>query len=121
MSDIEIPTGYTITLGGGVDMDLDNIHVKEIPKIQLETTVSVKELPKITTDSKVDAGLDNIHIKELPKIELDLGIKPTRIHMPMHTQICLSILGIKLLKLSVCGENMLITEPYVPRKAERCD
>lgn len=116
-TEVKIPSAYTITLAGsaGLDLDLDNVRIKEIPTIRLEA--AVKELPKI----EMDLGLDNVRIRELPRIDADIGIKPTRVHMPMHTQVCLAFLGINLLKLSVCGENMMITEPYVPRRAERCE
>jgi hypothetical protein len=33
---------------------------------------------------------------------------------------CLSVLGIEMLKLAVCGETMMITEPYVPHETEAC-
>ena len=89
---------------------LDNIHIKELPK--LDASLAITQLPKI------DASLA---ITQLPKIEADIGLKPMRVHMPMHTQICLSFLGPNLLKLSICGENMMITEPYVPHRAERCE
>lgn len=114
-TDVNIPNAYTITLAGGADLDLDNVRIKEIPVIRLDT--AIKEIPKVTAD----IGLDNVRIRELPKIDADIGIKPTRVHMPMNTQICVSVLGINLLKLSLCGENMMITEPYVPLRSERCE
>jgi hypothetical protein len=49
---------------------------------------------------------------------MDVGLKPTRVSMPMNTHVCLKVLGLKLLDLSLCGENMVILEPYVPRRAE---
>jgi hypothetical protein len=128
--DVEIPNAYTITLAGGADLDLDNIRIKELPRIE----IGVKELPRVEiglkefpptplkTDSTIDMGLDNIRIKELPtvKLDADIGIKPTRVHMPMNMQFCLSLLGINLMRFSLCGENMIITEPYVARNAEEC-
>lgn len=113
-ADVDIPDKYTITLAGGADMDLDNIHIKEIPTLNLAPVTATATLA-----GNVGVGLDNVRIKELPTLDLNVGIKPTRLHMPMNTHICLSIFGINLLKLSVCGENMVITEPYVPHVAER--
>jgi len=113
-SEVKIPIAYTMTLAGGADLDLDEIRIKEVPIIRLET--SIKEIPKV----EIDMGLDNIRIRELPRLDAEIGIKPTRIHMPLHTEVCLSLFGINLLKLSVCGENMLIAEPYVPHRAEQC-
>jgi hypothetical protein len=128
MSGPHIPDKYTVTLAGGADVDLDNIHIKEIPTVTLAMqgfdNIRIKELPKIESSlavtqlPKIDASLA---ITQLPKIDADIGLKPMRVHMPMHTEVCLSFLGIDLLKLSICGENMMITEPYVPHRAERCD
>ncbi|MGR8931914.1 MAG: hypothetical protein ACU836_14875 [Gammaproteobacteria bacterium] len=113
-ADVDIPDKYTITLAGGVDMDLDNIHIMQIPTITLAPVSA-------TLSGGLDMGLDNIRIKELPTIDMNLGVKPTRVHMPMNTHICLSLFGINLLKVSLCGENMMIAEPYVPHRAEtRC-
>jgi hypothetical protein len=102
MSAPDIPTHYTFTLGGGLDVGLDDIRITNIPVITL------------------DLGLDDIHIKELPAIDLNLGIKPTRVHLPSHYEMCFSVLGMEMFKVAFCGETMGITEPYVPRQTEKC-
>jgi hypothetical protein len=115
-----IPSSFDLTLHGGADVDLDNIHIKEIPQISSAITaiaplelkpvsLAITQLPTIKLD---------LAVKELPKIDLDVGIKPTRVSMPMNTHVCLKVLGLKLLDLSLCGENMVIIEPYMPRHAE---
>jgi hypothetical protein len=133
MSAPDIPTNYTMntTVGGHLDMDLDEIHIKELPKIVMETAVkelpkivmetAIKELPKILTESRMDLGLDNIRVEKIAPISLELGMKPTRISFPMYNKFCLSFLGLEVLTFSVCGESMIIIEPYVPRETERCD
>ncbi len=93
-------------------MGLDDVRIKELPIIKLQAA--------ITSDSKVNLGLDNLRIKELPKIELEFGMKPTRVHLPTHYQMCFSLLGMEMFKLALCGETMMITEPYVPHKTEEC-
>ena len=105
MGGVTIPKAYDITLHGGADMDLDNIHIKEMPQVNM----AIKELPAL-----------NIAVTQLPTIRLDadIGIKPTRVSMPMNTHVCLKLLGLNLLDLSLCGENMVILEPYTPRRAE---
>jgi hypothetical protein len=114
-------SNYSLTLGGaigiqplnltgGLDVGLDDIHIKELPLIKLD----------VTSNNKVDLGLDNIRIKELPKIELELSIKPTRVEVPTHYQMCFSVLGLEMFKLALCGETMLITQPYVPHETEKC-
>ena len=74
MSAPKIPSSYTInsttTLGGALDLDLDNIRIKEIAPITLTSTL--KSDSKLTSDSKVDMGLNDIRIKELPRIDLHL-------------------------------------------------
>ena len=127
MSVPSIPQDYSFHFPDGLNLWLDDVEVriKEIPSIKLDTAIS--SIPKITTDSKVDLtlgkvdlGLDNIHIKELPRIEMKLGIEPTRVHLPSHYQICFSILGMEMFKFALCGETMLINEPFVPHETERC-
>jgi len=122
-----IPDHYDVnmTLGGAADLDLDNIHIKEIPQLNS----AIKEIPPIslgiTQLPQIDLAVTqlptirlDLAAKELPPIDMTIGIKPTRVSMPMNTHVCLKLLGIKLLDLSLCGENMVIIEPYVPRHAE---
>lgn len=115
-----IPDKFTLTLAGAADFDLDEIRVKEIapisssitsiPPVELKpVSLAITQLPTIRLD---------LAVKELPKIDMDVGLKPTRVSMPMNTHVCLKVLGLKLLDLSLCGENMVILEPYVPRRAE---
>lgn len=119
------PSGLSagVHLAGGLDLDLDNIHVTvndPLPVIKLDTIkLDVVHLPKIVTESKVDVGLD-IRIKELPKIELEFGFKPTRVHLPTHYQMCFSVLGKEVFKFALCGESMVAIEPYVPHQTEKC-
>lgn len=115
-----IPDKFTLTLAGGADLDLDEIRVKEIapinsaitsiPPVELKpVSLAITQLPTIRLD---------LAVKELPRIDMDIGLKPTRVSMPMNTHVCLKVLGLKLIDLSLCGENMVILEPYVPRRAE---
>jgi hypothetical protein len=76
----------------------------------------------ITSNSTVKMGLDDIRIKELPHIyfSAEVGMKPTRIHNPLHLKFCLSMLGFEILSFDVCGESMTIIEPYHPHRTEQC-
>lgn len=127
MGGVTIPKAYDITLHGGADMDLDNIHIKEMPQINMavkevpQVNLAIKELPALNIAvTQLPTIKLEMAIKELPTIRLDadVGIKPTRVSMPMNTHVCLKLLGLKLIDLSLCGENMVIIEPYVPRRAE---
>jgi hypothetical protein len=120
---------FNSTLGGGVDIDLDNIRIKELPQINTDSKVAlgldnirIKELPQINSDSKVALGLDNIRIKELPSLDLhlELALKPTRVHFPVNLRMGFCALGYEILSLCLCGESMVVTEDYRPHTAEGC-
>lgn len=94
----DIPAAYTISTP---DVDLADIHIKEIPKIALQS------------NSKLDAStVSVIRITEIPDI---------RAHMPVNMNFGFKILGFEVMSLSVCGESQLITEKYVPNARERCE
>jgi len=124
---VSIPKSYTFTVHHGstgetirVDADLDNIHVKEIPRIYLEgtadTKVAVTEMPRI-----------EFAVKEIPRIEfgtIDVALKEipsVRAHVPSHYDVGFSVLGIEIWRLSLCGESQVITEKYVPHHGETCE
>jgi hypothetical protein len=137
-----VSTDVSFSFGGdgstiSVDTDLDNIHVKELPrlelavteypKIEVDTALSIKELPRIEADA-------SLSIKELPRIELDTASKvdanfniaikelpDTRVHLPAHYQVGFSLFGYEIWKLSLCGETQMINEKYVPRRTELCE
>ena len=87
-----------------------NFRMKELPVIQLAVT----QLPVI-----------EMAVKELPDINLNANLAITKIpdvraHLPAHFDLGVSLLGFELLRLSVCGEAQVITEPYEPRRLEIC-
>jgi hypothetical protein len=67
---------------------------------------------------KVDMGLDNIRINNLPNIIF--GLKPTRVHLPVHLRFGVSALGTELMAFSICGEGMVVIEDYTQHLSERC-
>ena len=107
-TDVNIPNEYWVHVdsGGGtvhVDADLDNIKITGLPKIEL-------------ADINVNA-----RIKELPRIEIAIKeIPDTRVHVPANYNLGISVLGVCLMNLSLCGEAQIITEKYVPRRMELC-
>lgn len=132
MSGSGIPSSYTITsttnLGGSVDVGLDDIQIKQLPVIVLNSTSNLTSTSDLTTKSEltssstVDLGLDDIRIKELPPIDLRLqtSMKPTRIHFPLNMTLAICGMGNELLSFSVCGESMVVVEDYVPHRTEEC-
>ena len=125
---------HKISSRGGthsIDADLDNIRVKELPRIDFgdintNSNVSVKELPKIDINTN-----SNVSVKELPKIDIDANtssvvnvaitkIPDVRTHLPSHYNLGFSVFGVELFNFSLCGESQVITEEYVPRRMEIC-
>ena len=108
---VNIPSTYTVRLGSDgstvrIDADLDNIQVKQLPRIELgDINMHVKELPTITLNS-------NIAITQIPDV---------RAHLPAHFNFGISILGFDLINFCLSGEAQVITEKYVPHRVELCD
>lgn len=132
MSGPSIPSSYTINstsnINGSLDVGLDDIQIRQLPAIVLNSTsalTSTSELTsksELTSNSTVDLGLDDIRIKELPPIDLRLqsSMKPTRIHFPLNITLAICGMGNELLSFSVCGESMVVVEDYVPHRTEEC-
>jgi len=77
-----------------------HIDIDKIPKIQLG--IDPITLNPVTL---------NLAITEIPEI---------RGHLPADFCVGLSIMGMELLSIRLCGEAQIITEPYKPNPCERC-
>lgn len=121
-AEIDIPTHYTIdsNIDGSMDVGLDDIRIKELPRIELKSDSTLTSTSKLTSDSKLDMGLDDIRIRELPKIQIEASMKPTRIHFPINMKFGLCAMGTELLSFTICGESMTVVEDYVPHHTEEC-
>ena len=80
-------------------------------------------LPKLTL------GIDPLTINPvtatltLPPVDLNLSIKElpeTRTHLPADFCVGITLLGIPLLSMRLCGEAQMISEAYRPNPCERC-
>ncbi|HEY7250019.1 MAG TPA: hypothetical protein VIG37_05955 [Methylomirabilota bacterium] len=134
MSAPDIPTEYTIHIEN-VDNDLlSNIRIMEVQPVTLQGgATAIKTESKmeggtnpIKTESKMEGGANpiktdsSISIMKLPQIDLQLGMRPTRVHMPVGLKFCVSLLGMPLVSFDVCGESMVIVEDYTPHRTELC-
>jgi len=100
-----IPQPFAATVSG--IPDTFHINIEKLPKIQL----GVDPLTINPVTLHLDPINLNMAIKELPNI---------RAHLPADFTVGLSLLGIELLAVRLCGEAQLITEPYVPNPCEDC-
>jgi hypothetical protein len=116
-----------VSLPSTYDLDVD---VNSIPSI---TVSSIGSVGPVTVAGIPDTY--NIYIQKLPKIELSIDpieIKPVdislrlkeipsiRCHLPANFCVGMSVLGLELLAVRLCGEAQVITEPYQPNPCERC-
>jgi hypothetical protein len=87
-----------VTLAGIPDKFTFDI---KLPKLQVG-------LDPIT--AKADANL-NVKVTEIPSV---------RAHLPADFSLGLSVFGLELLCVRLCGEAQVITEPYHANPCERC-
>lgn len=87
--------------------DTFHINIDTLPKIQL----GVDPLTINPVTLHLDPINLNMSIKEIPNI---------RAHLPADFTVGLSLLGIELLAVRLCGEAQMITEPYQPNPCEHC-
>jgi len=74
--------------------------------------------------AKINIGVVDPVVLHLDPVDLNLSIKEIpsiRAHLPANFSVGLSILGLELLCVRLCGEAQIITEPYVPNPCERCE
>jgi len=121
MSSPDIPQHYwtdvDLTLGGSVDMGLDDIRINNIAPITLGTTSTLTSTSALTTTNAV-----SLSVERLPRIQLDvtMAMRPTRVSFPVNYKFGVKSMGMELFCFHVCGESMMIVEDYVPRPAELC-
>jgi hypothetical protein len=106
-----------VDLGGS----LGSVGPVTVAGIPSSYTISVQSLPKVTlgidpiTINKVQLGVDPVELRM--SVE---KIPDIRAHLPADFHVGLSLLGMELMCVRLCGEAQMITEPYVPNPCERC-
>lgn len=114
-----------------VDVDVADLPTVDVDVIDLpQVDVDVASLPdlRITDVGPVGpvtlAGIPSnytVGISSLPEVTLRIREIPSiRAHIPANFRLGLSVLGVELAALHLCGEAQVITEPYVPNPCERC-
>jgi hypothetical protein len=87
--------------------DTFHIDIDKLPKIQL----GVDPLTINPVTLHLDPVDLNLRLKEIPN---------TRAHLPADFTVGLSLLGMELMCVRLCGEAQMITEPYHPNPCEQC-
>lgn len=101
------------------DLDVDLAGALALSGIPAKYTFDVSNLPRIAI------AADPITVNPLTINPLDLSIylkdfPSIRGHIPANFTVALSVLGVSVLRVQLCGEAQVITEPYVPNPCERC-
>jgi hypothetical protein len=122
---------YNVHVKSMVPVDVDTLPTVDVDVINLPPVdVSVNSLPdmRITDIGPVGpvtlAGIPSnytVGVTSLPDVNLRIREIPSlRVHIPANFRLGLTVMGIELAALHLCGEAQLITEPYVPNPCERC-
>jgi hypothetical protein len=102
------------SIGASISGSLGAVGPVTVAGIPDTFHINIDHLPKI------QLGLDPV---TLNPVTLNLAITDMpsiRGHLPADFCIGLSILGMELLSVRLCGEAQIITEPYKPNPCERC-
>lgn len=139
MSTPKIPKTYTHKLkpedtfdidsmiDGGLDTRLSgsfNADHSGSLETKMSGSLETDNVLKLTGDSKNPVATDSkIEILNLPRFTLEdiHDLRKTRVRIPNYTNMCFNMMGVELFSVCVSGEGQVITEPYVPNAAERCE
>lgn len=139
MSMPSIPTDYTHHLRPDKTFDVDStIDGTLNSNLQggfdarhsgsLQTIVSGKlETDNVLTlkgDASEPVATDNkLEILNLPRFTLQdiKDMMKVRVHIPNYSNVCFKVFGVEMFSVCMSGEAQVITEPYIPNAAERCE
>ncbi|MBV8772477.1 MAG: hypothetical protein JO166_09135 [Deltaproteobacteria bacterium] len=121
------PPGSTFEVNLPQPLQADVTHVGPVGPISLAPAtfdINIDKLPEIKIDIEniphIRIGLDPLTINP---VELDLKlteIPSIRAHLPANFTVGLSLLGVELICVRLCGEAQVITEPFEPNPCEEC-
>jgi hypothetical protein len=126
MADLEIDSNLSGSVGSSISGSFGAVGPVTLSGLPDTYTIKVPEIAKISIgvdplESKVtlrpvkisfDPIDTNIAIKEIPSV---------RAHLPVNYCVGFSWLGFEFAAIRLCGEGMVITEPYEPNPCEVCD
>lgn len=95
----------------------------ELLSTSINLGINLQPITATINLSPVHLSVDPLHfsIDQLPPVEIRLTELPSiRAHLPVDMGVCMSLLGVDLMAVRLCGEAQIITEPYRPNPCERC-
>jgi hypothetical protein len=117
--DSTIDGGLDTNLSGGFDANHSgSLETKLSGELKTDNVLKLTGDPKepVSTDSKVE-------IMNLPRFTLQdiKDMMKVRMRIPNYSNVCFKVLGMELFSVCMSGEGQVITEPYIPNAAERCE
>jgi hypothetical protein len=111
----QVDGNLTTNLGGTLTTN-NSAKLTGDPNQPLATLLIGDPARPVATDSKLE-------ILNLPRFTLQdiKDMMKVRVRIPNYSQICFKLFGTELFSICVNGEGQVITEPYVPNAAERCE
>jgi len=105
---VSIPSSFDFGIDLGVDLDISGIPT--------HYTFNANMAP-----ISLNLGPIDIRPIELRPIDFSLRLKEIpaiRAHLPLDYRVGLSLLGLEVLGVRLCGQGQVITEPYVANPCE---
>jgi hypothetical protein len=123
----ETPFDIDSTIDGGLDTRLSGsfgaVHSGSL-ETKLSGELKTDNVLKLTGDPKTPVATDSkIEIMNLPRFTLQdiKDMQKVRVRIPNYSNMCFKIFGLEMFSLCMSGEGQIITEPYIPNAAERCE
>jgi hypothetical protein len=114
-----IDGGLDTRMSGGFDANHSgSLETKVSGSLETDNVLKLTGDPSepVSTDSKVE-------LLNLPRFTLEdiKDMMKTRVRIPNYSNVCFKMMGVELFSVCMSGEGQVITEPYVPNAAERCE
>ena len=123
MSTPKIPSTFTHNLRPKETFDIDTMIDGGLDT-NVSGSLSTDNVLKLTGDSKNPVSTDSkVEILNLPRFTLEDidDLRRNRVRIPNYSNLCFKLMGMELFSICMSGEGQVITEPYVPTAAERCE
>ncbi len=115
------------TMDGGLDTKLSGafgaVHSGSL-ETKLSGELKTDNVLKLTGDPKEPVATDSkIEILNLPRFTLQdiKDMMKVRVRIPNYSNVCFKVFGMEMFSVCMSGEGQVITEPYIPNPAERCE
>ena len=125
MADLSVDSNLSGSVSSTISGGLGAIGPVTIAGIPSTYTFNIHELPKISIG--VDPMQSTVTLEPVTltinPIQTSISIKEvpsTRTHLPANYCVALSLFGVEIAAIQLCGEGQIITEPYKANPCEVC-